>query len=125
MSALVKYRRFLGVLVVVFLMGTGLAYADLTVAFTQQATSVNIGEIGTWKVTVTNTDSTAVIIPTTLVVDLPTDFRVTDPGGGIETSGTSPAFHKLTWTIPSIGANSSVTETFTVLPGCADAIPAA
>ncbi len=113
MSASVKCRRFLGVLVVVFLMGTGLAQAALTVTFTQQADNVTIGQEGTWIVTVTNTDSTAVTGATLVVGAIPTDFTVTDTGGGTFASPT------LTWSGLTIPASGSVSQTFKISPNCA------
>jgi uncharacterized repeat protein (TIGR01451 family)/fimbrial isopeptide formation D2 family protein len=90
------------------------AFAALQVAFTQQSPSLAIGQAGTWEVTVTNPDPTAVN-GATLTVTLPNQFTVSDPGGGTETTGPP---HTIQWTF-NIPASGNVKRTFQARPDCA------
>jgi len=91
------------------------AIAGLQVEFSQQPVIQSIGESQNWTVTITNPDP----IDATnarLVVKLPTDFLVTDSGGGTESPGPP---HTLEWTGLTVGANgTTVSETFQTAPAC-------
>ena len=91
------------------------AFAAPQVSFTQESTTLSVGEEGAWKVTITNPDEGS-ITDATLVVTLPNDFTVTNNGGATES--TSPT-HSLTWTGLSLSGNGGVVDlTYSARPNC-------
>ena len=90
------------------------ALAALQVSFIQENPSLSIGEEGTWEVKITNPDSDDVT--TSLTVTLPSDFTITDAGGGTENAGPPQT---LEWTGISISGNDgSATRTYRARPNC-------
>ncbi len=89
------------------------AYGAFQVEFTQQSTSLAIGEPGTWQVTVNKTGTTPE--NANLVVTFPGGFTVTDAGGGTENSGPP---HTLTWNFGSITSPGTRVATFSARPNC-------
>ena len=90
------------------------AQLSLQLAFTQQSTTLSIGEIGNWTVTITNPNPLPVT-GQTLVVTLTIDFVVTDNGGGIYAPGPPQT---ITWTNLTIPGGGTVSKTFRALPAC-------
>ncbi len=100
---------------IIFLVTGSGAQAALEVSFSQEATSLAVGESGQWEVTITNPDS-GTVNGAELVVTLPDDFTVTDPGGGSESSGPP---HTLTWSGISIpGSGGTLTRAYAARPQC-------
>lgn len=94
------------------------AFGAVSIAFTSQSTSLFADQTGSWTVTVTNPDSSAVT-GASLVVTLPTDYAVVSKGGGTEVAGPP---HTLTWTGLSIAAGGgTLSKTFTAKPICGSA----
>jgi len=90
------------------------ALAELQISFTAQSTSLNEGEIGTWTLQITDSGGAAVS-GVGLIVDLPSDFTVTNDGGGTDTPGIP---HTLTWGTLSLPAGGNITRTFNAKPDC-------
>jgi uncharacterized repeat protein (TIGR01451 family) len=91
------------------------AFGAVSVAFSSQSTALFADQVGSWTVTVTNPDATAVT-GATLTVTLPTGYTVSSAGGGTEVVGPP---HTLSWTGLSISASGgTVSKTFTAKPAC-------
>lgn len=91
------------------------AFGAVSVAFTAQSTSLFPDQEGTWTVTITNPDITAVT-GATLTVTLPTGYVVTSSGGGTENVGPP---RTLTWTGLTITAGGgTLARTFKAKPAC-------
>jgi len=111
-----KYRHWFSLLITLsFITVTvGSASAALEVEFTQEATTLSIGEVGLWEATITNPDP-GDVVNGELVVTLPDDFTLTDAGGGTEVL----VPHTLTWTGLTItGNNGTNIQTFEARPQC-------
>ena len=92
------------------------ASAQVNASFTAESTSLTVGETGSWTVTVTNNDTTAVS-GGSLVVTIPDDFTVTNGGGASENAGPP---HTLTWSSIDLAAGGgSASFTFNAHPDCA------
>ena len=89
----------------------------LGVSFQSEATSLSIGEEGTWVVRINNANATQTT-GRTIVARVPAGFRISNAGGGTVVTG-SPS--TITWSNQTINASSNKDFTFKAIPECGTA----
>ncbi len=111
-----SFFNFVKILIIIFfaVFSFSFIFASPTISFTQESTSLSVGEEGYWEITITNPDSEDTIVD--LVVTIPDDFTITDNGGGTYNSS-SP--QTLTWSGLNVPGNGGTqVEYFKARPNC-------